>query len=88
MLVLVIGKFHLFKPLIILYNLTGCHSIVRVLSHNVGNNHIFFFRVEIENTADKSSESFHPAPTALDKCWLIKYSGLLKCTHNHISSYN
>jgi len=49
---------------------------------------ILFFRVEIENTADKGSESFHPAPTGLDKCWLIKYSGLLKCTHNDISSYN
>jgi hypothetical protein len=54
------------------------NNIILVLSQNVGNNHmysVYFFRVEIENTADKGSESFHPAPTELDKCWLIKYSG-------------
>jgi hypothetical protein len=63
--------FPLLQPLIILHHLTGCNNIILVLIQNVGNNHMYsvsFFRVEIENTADKGSESFHPASTELDKC--------------------
>jgi hypothetical protein len=58
------------------------------LDHNVGNNHkcsVPFFGVEIENTADKGNESFCPAPTGLNKWWLIKYPGLLNSTHNDVS---